>query len=79
MMMMYSTTPCEATGLREACSLSLHIWPLPDSARPEDGDMHVLNYCNPIPCSSPRRCDRRRAHCFFSSRHYDIQQDAGHE
>ena len=46
--MMDSTTTCEATGLREACSLSLHIWPLPDNARPEYGDIHVLNYCNPL-------------------------------
>ena len=45
---MDSTTTCEATGLREACSLSLHIWPLPDNARPEYRHIHVLNYCNPL-------------------------------
>jgi hypothetical protein len=43
-----STSTYEATGLREACSLSLHIWSAGWRTVHVSTYIHVINYCDPL-------------------------------
>lgn len=45
---MDSTTTLEATGLRKACSLSLHIWSAEQRTAHVSTYTHVINYRDPL-------------------------------